>query len=66
MSKPITLAQFLKIRCLVGSGGEAKIRIQEGEVVVNGEVETRRGRKLSAGDVVEFASQKYTVENTGL
>ena len=58
MSKLITLAQFLKLRCLVGSGGEAKIRIQEGEIRVNGEVETRRGRKLSEGDVVEFAGKR--------
>ena len=49
----ITLGQALKASDLVGSGGEAKVLIQAGEVRVNGEVETRRGRKLEVGDVVE-------------
>ena len=49
----ITLGQALKASDLVGSGGEAKVLIQAGEVLVNGEVETRRGRKLEVGDVVE-------------
>lgn len=49
----ITLGQALKASDLVGSGGEAKVLIQAGEVRVNGEVETRRGRKLEEGDVVE-------------
>jgi ribosome-associated protein len=48
----ITLGQALKASNLVGSGGEAKVLIQSGEVRVNGEVETRRGRKLRKGDVV--------------
>jgi ribosome-associated protein len=49
----MTLGQALKASDLVGSGGEAKVVIQAGEVRVNGEVETRRGRKLEEGDVVE-------------
>ncbi len=49
----MTLGQALKASNVVGSGGEAKVLIQGGEVRVNGEVETRRGRKLEAGDVVE-------------
>ena len=52
-SSGITLGQALKASNLVGSGGEAKVLIQGGEVRVNGEVETRRGRKLKGGDVVE-------------
>ena len=52
-SSGITLGQALKASNLVGSGGEAKVLIQGGEVRVNGEVETRRGRKLQKGDVVE-------------
>jgi len=51
-SSPITLDQFLKITGLVGTGGQAKIAIQEGYVTVNGELETRRRRKLALGDVV--------------
>jgi ribosome-associated protein len=42
----------------VGSGGEAKVLIQGGEVRVNGEVETRRGRKLQRGDVVEVGEDE--------
>lgn len=49
----IKLDQYLKWQGLVGTGGEAKHRIQAGEVRVNGEVETRRGRKLRDGDVVK-------------
>lgn len=49
----MTLGQALKAADLVGSGGEAKILIQAGEVRVNGEVETRRGRKLREGDEIE-------------
>ncbi len=48
----IRLDQFLKHHGLVATGGQAKILIQGGEVQVNGEVETRRGRKLRSGDQV--------------
>ncbi|HEY4002917.1 MAG TPA: RNA-binding S4 domain-containing protein [Candidatus Xenobia bacterium] len=48
------LDQFLKHQGLVDSGGQAKVLIQAGQVKVNGEVETRRGRKLQAGDKVEY------------
>jgi len=50
----ITLGQALKAANLAGSGGEAKLLVQEGAVLVNGEPETRRGRRLGAGDVVEL------------
>ena len=53
-----TLGQALKATSLVGSGGEAKVLIQAGEVLVNGEVETRRGRKLEEGDVVEVGDER--------
>jgi ribosome-associated protein len=56
-----TLGQALKAATLVGSGGEAKVLIQAGEVLVNGEVETRRGRKLGAGDVVEVGDERLEV-----
>ena len=56
-----TLGQALKVASLVGSGGEAKVLIQVGEVLVNGEVETRRGRKLEAGDVVEVGDERLEV-----
>ena len=57
-SSGITLGQALKASNLVGSGGEAKVLIQGGEVRVNGEVETRRGRKLQKGDVVEVGEDE--------
>jgi ribosome-associated protein len=51
----MTLGQALKASGLVDTGGEAKLLIQAGEVLVNGEEENRRGRRLQAGDVVELA-----------
>jgi len=57
----ITLGQALKASDLVGSGGEAKVLIQAGEVLVNGEVETRRGRQLVPGDVVEVGDERLEV-----
>lgn len=60
--KPIKLDQFLKFQNLVGSGGEAKTLIQEGLVMVNDEVETRRGRKLVVGDRITIDQQTWTVE----
>lgn len=50
----IRLGQLLKLANLVDSGSDAKFLLAGGEVRVNGEVETRRGRQLRAGDVVEL------------
>jgi ribosome-associated protein len=58
----LRLDQFLKLRAIAGTGGQAKVMIQNGEVKVNGEVETRRRRKLSAGDVVEIGGTQVVVE----
>lgn len=58
----IRLGQFLKYAGLVGSGGEAKVAIAEGEVIVNGEVERRRRRQLKNGDVVAFGGEEAVVE----
>ena len=57
----MTLGQALKVASIVGSGGEAKVLIQAGEVLVNGEVETRRGRRLQEGDVVEVGDERLEV-----
>lgn len=54
----IKLDQLLKWANLTGSGVEAKMFIQNGEVKVNGVVETRRGKKIYDGDIVEFAGEK--------
>lgn len=51
---PIRLGQFLKFADMVQDGIEAKIRIQEGEVTVNGVVETRRGKQLQNNDIVSL------------
>ena len=59
----IKLGQALKLAGLVESGVEAKIEIQEGCVKVNGEVEYQRGKKIHAGDVIEFNGQQIKVEN---
>ncbi len=53
----IRLGQFLKLADLVDDGVEAKARIQAGEVRVNGEVETRRGRQLVPGDLVTLGGR---------
>ncbi|PLX42752.1 MAG: S4 domain-containing protein YaaA [Deltaproteobacteria bacterium] len=58
----IKLDQLLKLADLVAGGGEAKVIIQGGEVRVNGEVETRRGRKLRPGDSVELGGTEVLVK----
>ena len=57
----IKLQDLLKFANLVGTGGAAKIIIQEGEVKVNGEVCTMRGKKIRPGDIVELDGQQLTV-----
>lgn len=59
----IELNKLLKINNLVGSGGEAKLRIRDGEASVNGEVETQVRKKLRAGDRVVFAGEELVVES---
>jgi ribosome-associated protein len=56
----LRLDQFLKLRGIADTGGQAKLLIQSGEVQVNGEVETRRRRKLVVGDVVELEGIVYS------
>jgi len=58
----IKLDSFLKTVNAVSSGGEAKLLISEGMVKVNGQVETRRGRKLYPGDAVETAGKTFAVD----
>lgn len=56
------LQDFLKLAGLVGTGGEAKFRIQAGEVRLNGEIETRRHRKVQRGDTVQLLGETLTVD----
>jgi ribosome-associated protein len=58
----IELNKLLKISNLVGSGGEAKLRIRDGEATVNGQVETQVRKKLQAGDRVVFGGETIVIE----
>ena len=59
----ISLQQALKKYDLVATGGHAKIVIQNGEVTVDGVVETRRGRKLYGGEKIEYMQKVAVVGN---
>ena len=57
--KTFKLDQFLKYQGWVESGGEAKVLSRAGEVSVNGIVETRRGKRLEAGDVIQLGERSW-------
>ena len=59
----IKLGQALKAAGLVQSGVDAKFAVQDGLVKVNGQVETRRGKKLVVGDVIEFDGKTVKIED---
>lgn len=61
VSGPLPLGAFLKLAGVAGTGGHAKLLIQSGDVTVNGEPETRRGRTLQIGDVVRVGGREYRV-----
>lgn len=56
------LQDWLKMMGLVETGGEAKFRIQDGQVMHNGEVETRRRRKIKRGDTVQIHGETHRVD----
>lgn len=60
-SEPVELYKVFKIANLVNGGGEAKHIIAEGYVAVNGEIETRKRRKMYDGDLIEFNQEYYVV-----
>ena len=60
----INLDQFLKWANLVSTGGEAKIIIQAGKVIVNGEVEKKRGKTLQKGDIVKYNNTSYKITSS--
>lgn len=62
-SETIRLDQFLKLQGIAETGGHAKLLIQNGEVLVNGEVETRRRKQLQLGDEVQFGELIWVVES---
>lgn len=59
----IKLGQVLKLSGMAESGIDAKIKIQEGLVKVNGETEYQRGKKIRSGDIVEYNKNSIKVEN---
>ena len=65
LEEAITLNDALKLSGLAGTGGQAKLLIQSGQVSVNGEVETRRKRKLHEGDVVRVGDEEFVLELDG-
>lgn len=60
--EPVELYKILKFESMVASGGEAKFVIAEGMVLVNGALETRKRKKIVAGDVIEFNNEKYRIQ----
>ncbi len=60
--EPVELYKILKFEGLVSSGGEAKFVIAEGRVFVNGEVETRKRKKIISGDIVAFGKEKMLIQ----
>ncbi len=56
--EPVELHKILKFEGMVPSGGVAKLAIELGDVLVNGEVETRKRKKIVSGDIIEFNGEK--------
>ncbi len=63
--EPVELYKILKFEGLVSSGGEAKSVIAEGQVQLNGEVETRKRKKIIPGDIIEFGQEKLLIKKAG-
>ena len=61
--RKLCLDQFLKLSSIAGTGGHAKFMIQNGEVKVNGMLETRRRQQLFVDDIVEVGGQRFTVKS---
>lgn len=63
-TEPVELYKILKFEGMASSGGEAKQVIADGLVLVNGEVETRKRKKIISGDIVEYADEKIVIKRT--
>lgn len=57
----IKLDSFMKWAGIISTGAEAKLLIKGGEVKLNGEIEIQRGKKLKAGDIIEFKGESYKI-----
>ncbi|MFT7402121.1 MAG: ribosome-associated protein [Hydrogenophaga sp.] len=62
---PVELFKILKFEGLASSGGEAKMAIENGLVMVNGAVETQKRKKIVSGDVIEFNDEKFKISFSG-
>lgn len=62
VGEALRLDHYLKSRGIAETGGQAKLMIQNGEVKLNGQVETRRRKKLVAGDVIKVNGKKFIIE----
>ena len=60
--EPIELYKILKFEGIVGSGGEAKVAIASGQVLLNGEIETQKRKKILSGDTIEFGEEKICIK----
>ena len=61
-SEPVELYKILKFEGMASSGGEAKSVIADGQVLVNGEIETRKRKKIVSGDIIEFGQEKIRIQ----
>ena len=60
-TEPVELYKILKFEGIVSSGAEAKSVIADGQVTVNGEIETRKRKKIISGDIIEISNEKMQV-----
>ncbi len=60
--EPLELYKILKFEGMVSSGGEAKSVISDGQVLVNGKIETRKRKQIVSGDIVEFGEEKIRIQ----
>lgn len=63
--EPVELYKILKFEGMASSGGEAKLVIEQGQVIVNGSVETRKRKKIVSGDIIEYGTDKICIKLIG-
>jgi ribosome-associated protein len=64
LREPVELFKILKFEGIAASGGEAKSLVADGQVSVNGQVETRKRKKIVSGDIIELAGEKFLIQLT--
>ena len=62
--EPVELYKILKFEGMAASGGEAKAAVASGQVLVNGEVETQKRKKIVSGDIIEFKDDKICIQKS--